>query len=654
MNYFDVIPLTKVARNKPQFFTYSNNIEIAIGTLVEINFGRKKITGIVAKKTTRPTFKTRPISKVISYGFLTPRQIKLARQISVYYLTSLGVVTKQFVPKFAKKETPCFVKQSKSEKDQKKIKHTKEQKSVIGEIKHGNATKPFLLFGPACAGKTEVAMTTMQEMLKEKKQSLLIIPEIFLSNQEIIRYKKRFSGKNILFFHSKLKSTEVTFALNQIKEGSADIIISTRIGLFLPFKNLGLIIVDEEQDISHKQWDSSPRYHARTVVEMMTKIYKTKTIFISSTPSMESVKKSLDGKYYFLELPRLKIKGFQVIEPEFILPDLRKIYTKRGEIPFSEELETELAKTLKRKGLSFVLIPRRGKSKLIYCTDCKKKLQCPSCNLPLVHEKNNYKCLHCSFKTSNLTQCPSCKSFRLKDIGFGTEGVASFLKKHYPSARIELIDGTIFEKISDRKILFQKLQNNKLDILVGTYAIAKGFDLLNVELTATINVDNWAGQTDFRFDERWVGNLFQLAGRLNRVNSKRNGKCIIQTYDPASELLETVQKQNWLEFAKEELETRKAFSYPPFSYIIRLTLKQPNEATLAKKTRVTYNKLSTNFRNSKTLVQPPYFATIKKVRGRWEKHILLKTTSFTSETWKSISNIVPDEWIIDVDSESIF
>ncbi len=653
MKYIDIIPLTKVARNKPQIFTYSNDSDLEVGSLVEINFGKKKIQGVVARKTTRPTFKTRPITKVIASGFLTPEQIKLARQISTYYITSLGVVTKQFIPKFAKKEIDCYIKLN-PEKKTLKINPTKEQLGAINAIKERDVAKPFLLFGPASAGKTEVIMSAMEQTIKQKKQCLLVIPEIFLSNQEIIRYKKRFPNNNVLFFHSKLKSSEVTFALNQIKAGLVNIIISTRAGLFLPFKELGLIAIDEEQDISHKQWEQSPRYHARIVAEMMTKIHKTKTIFISSTPSLESFKKVLDKKYSLLEIPRLKTKNFKIEKPTFILPDMRKLYGAKGGVPFSEELKSEISRVLKRKKVSFILVPRRGKSKLVYCTDCKKKLQCPICNLPLVHEKKHYRCLHCSYKTSNLTQCPACKSFRLKDIGFGTEGVSDFLKKHYPSAKIEFIDNATFEKTSERESLFNRLVSNEIDILVGTYSIAKGFDLPSIELVATMNVDNWAGQTDFRFDERWLGNLFQLSGRLNRANSEQNGKCILQTYNTENELLKFLQDQNWLEFAKEELETREFFLYPPFSFVIRLTLKQESETALFKKTKMVYNELLKVFRNSKTLVQSPYFGTIKKVRGKWEKHILLKTTSFTSATWNTISKTVPDEWIIDVDSESIF
>lgn len=657
MKYFDIIPLTKVARNKPQFFTYSSNENLKIGTLVEINFGRTKINGVVIRETTRPTaFKTRPISKVVKYDFLTQKQIELAKHISAYYITSLGSVTKQFVPKFAKKETPCFMEYKAPEDNEikKEIKHTKEQKSAISKIKNSKIAKPFLLFGPASAGKTEVIMSAMKTILTEKKQCLLVIPELFLSNQEILRYKKRFPDKNILFFHSKLKQTEVTFALEKTKDGSTDIVISTRIGLFLPFKNLGLIAIDEEQDISHKQWDRSPRYHARTVAEMMTRIYKTKTLLVSSTPSLESIKKALAKKYHFLELPRLKTKDFEIKKPDIILPNLSKMFVKKGEVPFSKELKEALGETLEQKKISFILVPRRGKSKMIYCADCKKTLQCPSCNLPLVHEKNHYKCLHCSFKMASSSQCPSCRSFRLKDIGFGTESVVEFLKKQHPLAKIELIDSTIFEKITDREALYERLTTNKLDILVGTYAIAKGFDLPNIGLVAAVNVDNWAGQTDFRFDERWLGNLFQLSGRLNRPESKQNGKCIIQTYDPKNELLDVLQNSNWLEFAKEELETREAFLYPPFSFAVRLTLKNINKQTLAKKTKMVHNELLRIFRNSETSIQAPYFGTIQKVRGRFEKHILLKTTSFTSETWKMISKAVPDEWIIDVDSESIF
>ncbi len=655
MKYFDIIPLSKISRNKPQFFTYSSKENLEIGTLLKISFGRKKIQGIVLKETTRPIFKIKPISKVVKSGFLTSKQIQLARQISTYYITSLGLVIKQFVPKTTKKETSCYLDLEKDDLEKEvSLKLTDEQESAIEKITKQNTNTPSLLFGPASAGKTEVIMKVMLDAIKKNKQCLLIIPEIFLSNQEIIRYKKRFPNENIIFFHSKLKASETTFALEKIKDGSAKIIISTRIGLFLPFKNLLVVAVDEEQDFSHKQWEQTPRYHARTVAEMITKIYKTKTIFVSSTPSLESINKARNNKYSLIELPRLKTTKFEIQKPEIIFPDLKKLYTKRTDVPLSEELKKSIKETLQKKKITLILVPRRGKSKLIYCTDCKKKLVCPSCNLPLIHEKNHYKCIHCSFKTSSPASCPNCRSFRLKDIGFGTEGVVESLQEEFSSAKIEFVDSSIFEKMSDQKKIFKKLKNSKIDILVGTYAIAKGFDIPEIELVATINADNWAGQTDFRFDERWLANLFQLSGRLNRARSSQKGKCIIQTYNPENELYEILQKQDWLKFADEEIDTRKTFLYPPFSFMIRLTLKQINRETLSKKVNKVYNELSRNLRRSKTSIQVPYFGTIQKTRNKWEKHILIKTTSFTSQTWRTISRVVPDEWIIDIDSESIF
>ncbi len=738
--YYQIIPLVRLPLTKPNDFTYHSDKIIKFGSIVKINLNNKIIRGVVISKpqTISPLKQakrylspaqgdnersdlTKPILQLITPAQITKQQLELAKLISKYYLTPLSTTLKFFTFKLTKKNNINYfkslteqIKKINESKWQEKIILTKEQKKAIKKITSQTSNTKFafknhnldkknkglstfdfrpstLLFGPPASGKTEVIIGVIKNILKKKQQTLILIPEIFLSYQEIVRYSGKFlkeMTEEIAILHSQLKPSEITTIWNGVQSGQIKIVISTRMGIFLPFQNLGLIVVDEEQDISHKQWDTPPFYHIRQITELMQKIYiKVQTILVSSTPSLESWHKySNNSNHQIIKLPALKTNSITIKPPEIKLVDLKKYYKKNQQIFISNELRFGLKNCLDQDTIAMLLVPRRGKSRTIICQDCHEVPTCPNCQVPLVHSENNYRCLHCDFKISNISKCPHCGSFRLQDVGFGTESVADNLQNIFPSAKVAIADNTTFANNDFRRKILKQLYNNELDFLIGTYGIAKGLDIKAVNLVAILNADNWPGQTDFRFDENYLSTIFQLAGRVNRPGSKQTGQCLIQTFDPTNRIFTYLKDWDWPAFIKYELKNRKSLSYPPFTHLLKITYRNYNRETVEKELDKLHKKLEkytlttrakrsheasanptseaiprakrSHERSDPTRRQPilpPYFGYQEKLRGYWQKHLLLKikTLPITDKKLLKILDL-PTNWKIDVDTENIF
>lgn len=704
--YYQVIPLVRLPLTKSNHFTYHFNEIIKFGSIVKINLNNKPVRGIVigkfcepnkfhsdqvATKSTseKPSFKTLPILEIISPAQITKQQIKLAKLISQYYLTPLSTTLKFFALRLTKKDNLKYFENLTEQvaginesKWQKELTLTKEQ--IVASLACYKSTNS-LLFGPPASGKTEVIIEVIKKIIQQNQQSLILIPEIFLSYQEIVRYSSKFIQQNnneVAILHSQLKSSEITTIWNGVKSGEIKIVISTRMGVFLPFKNLGLLVVDEEQDISHKQWDTPPFYHTRQVVSLMQKVYsknkvQTKVLLVSSTPSLNSYQKATTSqKWQLVKLPSLKTSSFAVKKPLVELVDLKKYYKKGQQIFVSNELRFALKNTLDRNKIALLLVPRRGKSSTIICQDCQEVPTCPDCQVPLVHSENSYRCLHCNFKISNISKCPHCGSFRLSDLGFGTESVKDTIQTTFPSAKVAIADSLTFKNKFTRQKILSDLYNNKLDFLVGTYTIAKGLDIKDVDLVTILNADNWPGQTDFRFDENYLSTIFQLAGRVNRPGAVQNGKCLVQTFDPVNRIFTYLKNWDWQAFVEYELENREALNYPPFKHLIKITYRNYNKDIVEKEldklykkleayqntTRrqsiqraKRYNKATADTTSEAIQLLEPYYGHQERLRGHWHKHLLIKVPALPITDNKLLKMLdLPTGFKIDVDTENVF
>ena len=663
-SFYQIIPLTRLSGLKTSAqtsaFTYQFSEKIPWGSVVQIPFGRQIVRGVVIKE-----LKQRPrqlprllkIKKVITPAQLEKSQLALAEKVSAYYLTPLSVTLKFFLPSLTKRPAanlPTLTPPWPTKKAP-HISLTDAQKQAVTTLRQ-KWTKPVLLFGPPSAGKTEVAIELIKQALAADHQVLVLIPEIFLSYQEILRYQQRLPeyADTTAIFHSQLRPSEITAIWRGLQTKKVKLVIGTRSAVFLPFVNPGLVIIDEEQDLSHKQWDTPPFYRSNQVAAWWSEAYRrpVPVVSLSATPSLTAYHRQEKVVLPPLQLPTQRLKP-----PRIELVDLKKHYRWQKPIIITPPLKQALRQVRERKQTALLLVPRRGRSSFLVCQDCREIPLCPDCQTPLVHQGSFYRCLHCRFKISEISRCPHCHGFRLRDFGFGTESVAEELQKIFPEARLAIADGTTFADNEYRQKLLAQLLNNEVDLVVGTYAIAKGLDIPHINLVAILNADNWPGQSDFRFDEHYLSTLFQFAGRLNRPGGRQDGLCLIQTFNPGNRLFSFLQKWNWAEFADYELNNRRALKYPPFSHLLKITYRHRQKEKVEKEIDRLHRRLQdylTTYQSS-TTVLPPYDGFLRQLRGYHQKHLLLKTPSLPLTDAGLLKLLaLPTGWKIDVDTESIF
>lgn len=554
-----IVPLTKIPLFRDQAFFYLYKEPIANGSLVKIPLGKRTIDGIVLEsKSDFPrlgNIQLKKVTSVIEEDFLTVKQIRIAQFISSYYFISLGIVMKMFVPKIAKARKKNHESKIMNQKSADKIELNPEQLSAIQEITSSTnyklLTTSYLLYGSASSGKTQVYFESIKKILTENKKSqiLILIPELTIASQEIERYGNFFGLDKIAVLNSKISKGQYYKNWQAIKNNKVQIIIGTRHAVSAPFKNLKLIIVDEEQDISFKQWDMNPHYDARTVAQELSRVYEAKLILGSATPRVETFYKAQKEKIQPLSLPEL-VKG-----PTVEIVDLKNEHWRNWKkvsmvSPISKKLESEISWNLQNNFQIILFINRQGMSTFSACTNCKTVLTCPDCERALTSRiKGNYECLHCKFETGDFPVCPKCQGMSFKNVGLGTEKIEKEIEKIFPSARIARADNESMKKSTkSQEKLWQDFSTGKIDILIGTQMIAKAWDLTNVGLVGVIDADSLFRFPDFRTNENAFALISQVIGRAGRTGSRFRGKALIQTYHPENQIIQWVADRNYAKF----------------------------------------------------------------------------------------------------------
>lgn len=488
---------------------------------------------------------------------------------------------------------------------------------ITQSFKNKNIT---LLHGVTSSGKTEVYVKLIEEAIASGKQVLYLLPEIALTTQLVTRLQNYF-GEKVAVFHSKYSSHErVEVWYNVLNdENKAQIVLGARSSIFLPFHNLGLIIVDEEHESSYKQFDPSPRYHARDAAIVLASLFNCKTLLGSATPSLESYYNVQQEKYGLVEITK---RYNEVLMPEMELVDIKdKHKRKRMQGHFSDRLIEEMTEALQDGHQIILFQNRRGFSPIVECNTCGHSPQCPNCDVSLTYHqyKNELRCHYCGYYTAMLKTCMACGSVELDNKGFGTEQVeeeASALFPDYKVARMDL--DTTRGKYGYDKII-NAFEQQEVDILVGTQMLTKGLDFRNVKLVGIMNADNMLNFPDFRAHERSFQLMLQVSGRAGRTDKR--GKVLIQTYNPHHRILQQVSTNNYAEMYKEQMDDRYNYKYPPIYRLIKITLKHKD-----------YNKVSIGadwYAKSlkqifKTNVLGPEFPPISRIRNQFHKNILVK------------------------------
>lgn len=477
-----------------------------------------------------------------------------------------------------------------------------------------------LLHGITSSGKTEIYVKLIEDILKQGKQVLYLLPEIALTTQLVNRLQNYF-GKKVAVFHSKYSSHERVEVWNNVLYNSdkAQIVLGARSSVFLPFNNLGLIIVDEEHEQSFKQFDPAPRYHARDTAIVLAKFHEAKVLLGSATPSLESYYNAKQNKYSFVEL----VKRYNnVLLPEMELVDLKeKRKRKLVQGHFSDRLIEEMKNALKEGRQIILFQNRRGFSPIVECITCGHSPQCTNCDVSLTfHQyKNELRCHYCGFHTVMHQNCDACGSVELDTKGFGTEQVEEEAKALFPNYKVARMDlDTTRGKYGYEKII-SAFEQQDIDILVGTQMLTKGLDFNNVKLVGVMNADNMLNFPDFRALERSFQLILQVAGRAGRLDER--GKVLIQTYNPYHRILQQASTNDYVGMYNEQMDERHNYKYPPIYKLIKITLKHKDynkvstaSSWLAKSLRQVFNDF----------VLGPEFPPVSRIRNQYHKNILIK------------------------------
>ena len=494
------------------------------------------------------------------------------------------------------------------------------QKTVLGEIKSLFLKEtPVLLHGVTSSGKTEVYIHLIKDAIKQGKQVLYLVPEIALTTQLVQRLTKIF-GNDISVYHSKYSQQERREVwLNVLhKQQTAQIVLSARSGIFLPFQDLGLIIVDEEHEASYKQVQPAPRYHARDLAVYLHKIHQAPILLGSATPSIESYFNTRRKRYNIVNLQE-RFGGVSL--PDIEIVDLKDaLRRKRTKGNFAESVLEAIEKTLQKHKQVIVFQNRRGYAPVAQCEDCGHVIECPHCDVSLTLHKHQHKlkCHYCGYQTEVPVTCPVCGNPSINYKGIGTEQIQNDLQIFFENAVVDRLDSDTTRGKNSFANILSKFQNLETDILVGTQMLVKGLDFANVGLVVVMNADQLLYYPDFRADERSFQMLMQVAGRAGR--QKEQGKVLIQTFNPDHPVLQMVLKGDYQSLYEAQIAQRRELYYPPYSKMINFIIKDKN----LQKCQEAAEWLQKSFANAFEKVLGPSDALIPRIKNRYIKEVLIK------------------------------
>jgi primosomal protein N' (replication factor Y) (superfamily II helicase) len=611
---------------------------VVMGQSVKVPIRGKDVFGIVWEiHNTPPSFKTRPI-KEINYEkpLLSPSQIDLIKWMHKYYFCPLDRVLKLFIPtgilknKKFRDSAPSSKKIVKSSP----LTLTPAQNSTFDTIIKSPLDK-FLIHGVTGSGKTEIYKSLAHHYISENKQVLILVPEISLTPQ-IIEYFESALNIEASVIHSKISEVARRRAWLSIWKNESKLIIGSRSAIFSPFRSLGLVIVDEEHELSYKQ-EQAPRYDIHSVIDKMLEINKNaamrektssnhlKVVFGSATPSIETAEKLEKSTF------RINERIGDSVMPDMEVVDMREEFKKRNHSIFSDRLREELNRVLKENKQAILFLNRRGSASSVVCRDCGENEKCEKCEIPMTYHKSTvYKetliCHHCGKISSPPVTCKNCGGVNIRFLGIGTQKVEEEVLKEFPDAKVLRADRDNTSGKDDFEKIYRAFKNQEANILVGTQMVAKGLHLPKVTLVGVILADIGINMPDFRAAERNFQLITQVAGRAGRSNEK--GKVIIQTYNPEHVALLCAKEQDYDKFFSYERTQRKILKNPPFSKLIKILVEDPS-LTKCKSQSEKIERALWQIAREDQIAQDIeiniYPAYLSKLRGKFRYVVLIKT-----------------------------
>lgn len=642
----EVAPLMILPLARSPFFSYASDTSVPKGSLVSISFGKQMGEGIVYDSQILPGRKPiwmKYIEAVAVPKFLTDEQCELALAVSEEYFTPLGKVLKHFLPKRVKERTTK--KKIPRQERLLALRPTKVERSVLENPLIKEKGNPLFLDTSLEQENGRLLSLLTKEVYRSKQQTLIIVPEITLLPLLMRTLCQYFPLDAMAVLHSKLSDGAYFSAWERIRSGEAEIIISTRQGLFAPFRNLGLIIITEEQDESYKQWDMSPRYHGKRVAEFLAVIHKTTLLFTSGTPSSETLAR-IESKSL---LPLNPLPNHPPASDRLSIINLRLERYRKNYSPLSLELIQRIDEALTRREQILLYINRQGLSAFSVCERCKEVFRCKECEHPLVNtEDGGFHCLNCRYKTGSFPSCPSCGHLVFRHVGFGTEKIEREIRKRFPSARVARLDSSTQKVSGTLENIVDSGLNGAIDILIGTQMALKNPPLPNLSLVAMIDADSLLLFPDFQADER----LFRDISRaLRQTRVTTHGRVLVQTFHPEHAFFQKIATDGSTLFLQKLIAERRDLAYPPFARFMSLSVSGKTAAEAEKKAEKLRTSLEPYLEGLRMYPGKP--VERQKKRGLFESQILIRFPETLPQALRTFLQKNNKDCIIDIDPLSL-
>lgn len=640
MNYYLVTPLAYTGASAS--FTYESRQQLPVGSVVHISIGRRTSLGVITAIVTKPSFKTKPLGELALENPISAELLELAAWMSGYYATSPSSVFSTLLPsglgkhRRELKSTKPFIAQGLPSTPL-----TADQTMAISQITAASATT--LIQGVTGSGKTRVYQELTAQQLAAGRSVILLVPEIMLTPQTVQGFEHIF-GSKVIASHSKLteaqrqKIWEQAVASEQASEPV--IIIGPRSCLFMPTHSLGLIMIDECHEPSYKQ-DQHPRYHAITVAAKRAQINRAKLVLGSATPGLTERNLANEGRIKLVKMDNT-VNNFSLSKANII--DLRNKDLFKKSKYISEPLITAITAAIDEGRQSLLYLNRRGSASSQVCGDCGHVTICPHCLLPLTFHADLMKliCHHCNFRATSGAVCPQCRGANLKLLGGGTKRIEAEAEQLFPQARIARLDKDS-ATLSHIKTVDKALRRGEIDLLIGTQMIAKGLDLPTMDVVGVVSADTMLHLPDYTAGERTFQLLRQVAGRAGRGD--RPGQVFVQTYTPDHPAITAAATGDYDAFAKAELAERRALGYPPFSFLLQLSVAAKTPQAAAQEAKQFHGVLA---KHSSIKVTGPAPKFIEFQAGHY--HWVLTVRALDRRQLVQIATQLPStHWTADLD-----
>lgn len=649
-----LLPDSFLHYNSPTAATESaaGGCKVAPGTRVRVHFGKREMIGVVRgfryadrgevplERLGKP-LEYKEIDGVVELPAIKREQLEFWQLLADYYLCTVGEVYKAAYPALAVRQesvksrkspelflerisfSPLGISQRADECPEPQLlpRLSQRQQGAFDEIRahFGSGKRPVLLHGATGSGKTEIYVKLAQEVLAKGKNVLFMVPEIALSKELESRLKGYF-GERLLLFHSKVTAAQKHFVHSVVLQAGGNspvVVLGTRSSLFLPFAQLGLVIVDEEHDPSYKQSDPAPRYNARDAAVLLASIYGAHLVMGSATPSFESLYNVSIKKYARVMLP---FRYFGAPAPDVEIIDTikaRRVGEMKGS--FSQKLINALKENMEQGGQALVFRNRRSYSPMVQCDNCGQIPKCPHCNVSLSYHRynNTLRCHYCDYTSLFSSRCPQCSSGELVARGAGTERVEEELRELLPLARIERFDADVAESKREEERIISSFAKGEIDILVGTQMLSKGFDFEKLSLVALLQADTVLGMEDFRADERALQLFTQLIGRSGRRGIR--GKMLIQSAQKNHPIFKIFKLDTLFPDSSALLDERREFRFAPYVRMVKITLRH---RTMEELERLTAAVAAIQVPCLE--ITGPFVPGLERLRGEWQRAFYVK------------------------------